>query len=230
MMTALETNLTKQAQWTLWQLVDSAFPSGGFAHSNGLESAWQHGTIPDINALISFLKNSLVGLCKSQLPFAFAAHQSPPSLTELDCALDFFLSNHVSNRARRRQGHAFVTAVTKIFGLQELDHLFQHIQEGEAGHFTVYFAVTTRTLKLDSVQMGELFLFIALKNYLSAAVRLGIVGPLYSQSILYRLSPLLEKMTLDHSHLNFQNAVQTAPVLDILQGTQDRLYSRLFQS
>lgn len=230
MMTALETNQTRQTQWILWQLVDSAFPSGGFAHSNGLESAWQQGTIPDIDSLVSFLKTSLTGLCKSQLPFAFAAHQNPQSLTELDCALDIFLSNHISNRASRRQGHAFITAANKIFSLQELDHLFHQIQDGQAGHFTVCFAVTTRTLKLDSVQMAEVFLFIALKNYLSAAVRLGIVGPLYSQSILFRLSPLLEKMILEHSHSNFQNAVQTAPVLDILQGTQDRLYSRLFQS
>ena len=29
----------------VWQLVDSAFPTGAFAHSLGLESAWHHGEV-----------------------------------------------------------------------------------------------------------------------------------------------------------------------------------------
>ena len=29
----------------VWQLVDSAFPTGAFAHSLGLEAAWHHGEV-----------------------------------------------------------------------------------------------------------------------------------------------------------------------------------------
>jgi urease accessory protein len=36
---------TPDEDWLLWQLADSAFPTGGFAHSGGLEAAWQHGEI-----------------------------------------------------------------------------------------------------------------------------------------------------------------------------------------
>src|SRR5450432_522762 len=42
--------------WLLWQLADSAFPTGGFAHSGGLEAAWQHGEIRGAEDLASFLE------------------------------------------------------------------------------------------------------------------------------------------------------------------------------
>lgn len=32
-------------QWALWQMMDSAFPTGSFAHSNGLESSVQAGLV-----------------------------------------------------------------------------------------------------------------------------------------------------------------------------------------
>ena len=33
--------------WITWQLADSAFPAGGYAHSAGVESAMQAGVIHD---------------------------------------------------------------------------------------------------------------------------------------------------------------------------------------
>jgi urease accessory protein len=42
--------------WLLWQLADSAFPTGGFAHSFGLEAAWQQGEV-NAASLASFLRN-----------------------------------------------------------------------------------------------------------------------------------------------------------------------------
>jgi urease accessory protein UreF len=41
---------------------------------------------------------------------------------------------------------------------------------------------------------------------------------------------MMERLTSDGLDLTLDDLVQTAPLLDVWQGAQDRLYSRLFQS
>src|SRR2546423_3524912 len=76
--------------WLLWQLVDSAFPTGGFAHSAGLEAAWQHGEVKNRGGLISFVAASLHQLGRAALPFVGAAHNEPERLPEFDQLCDAF--------------------------------------------------------------------------------------------------------------------------------------------
>ena len=107
--------------WLLWQLADSAFPTGGFAHSAGLEAAWQHGEVRNRAELLSWLDASLAQLAHAALPFVNAAHAEPLRVSEFDRLCDAFTSNHVANRASRLQGKALLAAVQRIFpepGLQ----------------------------------------------------------------------------------------------------------------
>ena len=43
--------MTRMSDWLTWQIVDSAFPTGVFAHSWGLEAAWQQGEVDDVDEL-----------------------------------------------------------------------------------------------------------------------------------------------------------------------------------
>ena len=95
----------------IWQLVDSAFPTGGFAHSSGLEAAWQHGEVRGRTELVSFIEASLDQLGHAGLPFVLAAFDAPEKLAEFDALCDAFTTNHVANRASRAQGRAFLAAV-----------------------------------------------------------------------------------------------------------------------
>jgi urease accessory protein len=98
----------------VWQLVDSAFPTGGFAHSAGLEAAWQNGEIRNRKELGSFLEASLEQLGHAALPFVTAAYQDVERVTEFDQLCDAFTSNHVANRASRLQGRAFFYRGTRL--------------------------------------------------------------------------------------------------------------------
>jgi urease accessory protein len=76
----------------------------------------------------------------------------------------------------------------------------------------------------------RLFLYITLRSLISSAVRLNVVGPLEAQAIQYRLGPVAGRLADRSVAYQLQDAAQTAPILELLQATQDRLYSRLFQS
>src|SRR5258708_29349492 len=103
--------------WLLWQLADSAFPTGGFAHSGGLEAAWQHGEVRDRNDLSTFIEASLSQFGHGSFPLILAAHRHPDKFPELDRLCENFTTNHVANRASRLQGQALLSSARRIFGI-----------------------------------------------------------------------------------------------------------------
>jgi urease accessory protein len=76
----------------------------------------------------------------------------------------------------------------------------------------------------------RLFFFHHLRGLLAAAVRLNIVGPMEAQTLQHRLTPQAEAILCRSESLTLDDLAQPAPLLDLWQGAQDRLYSRLFQS
>lgn len=214
----------------LCQLADSAFPSGGFAHSGGLEAAWQQGRVTP-ESLEAYLLTQLHQTASAIMPFVAAAYREPQSLAAFDADCDSRLNNHVANRASRAQGQAFLLAATRAFAMQELTDLGTQVRSARlVGHLAPIFGAVCRALLLAEIPTLRLFLFLSLRGQVSAAVRLGLIGPLAGQGMQFRLSPHAESLVALAARTSVDDAAQTAPLLDILQGAQDRLYSRLFQS
>jgi urease accessory protein len=232
------------ADWLFWQLADSAFPTGGFAHSTGLEAARQHGEIRNRVELHSFLETSLCQLGRSGLPFVTAAYAEPERLDEFDRLCDAFLANHVANRASRSQGRAFLTALERIFKVEPLfppsaqENAAQNGSPPETvslpaatfAHLAPVFGAGLRRLGVPRETVIRFFFFSHLRGLLAAAVRLNIIGPMEAQSIQHRLATSAQRVAHDCEKLSLTEIAQTAPLLDLWQGAQDRLYSRLFQS
>lgn len=227
---------------TFWQLADSAFPTGGFAHSAGLEAAWQHGEIRAREELLSFLEANLIQLGRAALPFVTAAWDQPEHFSEFDQLCDAFTTNHVGNRASRSQGRAFLTAVERIFfpntdsdrtrGIDAMSNRFEkEIPFKPAfAHFAPTFGICLKRLNAERRPTLRLFAFNHLRGLTASAVRLNIVGPMEAQTLQHRLSRTIETILQNSEFLTLDDLAQTAPLLDLWQGAQDRLYSRLFQS
>jgi urease accessory protein len=155
--------------WLLWQLADSAFPTGGFAHSGGLEAAWQHGEIRSADDLASYLEACLGQSVSGMIPFVTAGHDAPGQILESNLRCEAFLSNHVANRASRLQGRAFFNAVSRTFGaLPSLATVC------DPCHFAPTFGAVTRSLSVSRSTAKQLFAFHSMRTIVSAAVRLGI--------------------------------------------------------
>ena len=88
--------------YLLWQLADSGFPAGGFAHSGGLEAAMHHGALDKSGSVRAFARHTVLQAARSALPLVSAAHRDPETLGDLDLAsvaqpvplIDLFQSTH----------------------------------------------------------------------------------------------------------------------------------------
>ena len=217
--------------FVLWQLIDSGFPSGGFAHSAGLEASMQHGHISDAAGVHAFASQLLEQCGRSALPLVSAAHREPDTIAELDELCDVFLSNPVANRASRAQGRALLFSAARSFPHVDFRPLeAQQKGNGTVGHYAPIFGGTLSLLGVDIIDTQRAFLFIATRGVGSAAVRLGIIGGYEAQTVQARLAPHIDRIIRQCESLAPYEIAQTAPLVDLFQSTHDRLYSRLFQS
>ena len=176
--------------------------------------------------MLSFVEANLDQLGHASLPFVLAAFDAPEKLGEIDSLCDVFTSNHVANRASRAQGRAFLAAVDRIFN-SEIKNPKSEIQ---FAHFAPVFGVSLQRLEISRITTGRMFCFNHLRSLLAAAVRLNITGPMEAQILQHRLATKVEAVLKTCDTLTLDDLAQTAPLLDVWQGAQDRLYSRLFQS
>jgi urease accessory protein len=218
------------SDWLLWQLTDSALPVGAFAHSGGLEAAWQAGEVTGYRGLASFIAASLTQSGHGALPLVRAAHDKPQGLHELDRLCDAFINNHIANRASRAQGKACWAVLERILSGGARSFPALPSPAPERGHFAPVFGALTSVAGIAQERATRAFLFIQLRGLLSSAVRLGIIGPLEGQAMQVRLAQHGEAVAQRLAGTRLEDIAQTAPILDLLQATHDRLYSRLFQS
>jgi len=216
--------------WRVLQLADSGFPTGGFAHSGGLEAAVQQGEVREREGLERFTRELLWQVGHGAMPLLSAAHREPSALGGLDARAESFLSNHVANRASRTQGRAFLDTCARIFP-GPVEPLRRSARAaGLRYHHAPLFGAVLQALDVGLEDAQQLLLSLTLRGALSAAVRLGIVGTHESHQLQHQCAPLLDEVLGACAGLGVESLAQTAPLLDLLGATHDRLYSRLFLS
>src|SRR3954468_17202527 len=219
------TRSSEAQMWRMLQIADSAFPTGGLAHSHGLEAAAQAREVPDLRRHV---RDAIWQAGYASVTLARAGFLELAALPALDARADAFLANHVANRASRTQGRAFLSTAARIF-----PERIAPVQARAAGlrmHFAPIWGAALLALDVALDDAQRVLLWSTARNVLSAAVRLGLLGTHEAQASLAGLRPFLDDVHAQSRELGPDVLAQPAPIADLLQGTHDRLYSRLFQS
>ncbi len=214
----------------VWQLIDSAFPTGGFAHSGGVEAAVQLGAIRDRDDLVSFLHDSIAQWAAQSAPLTGGAYDDAGAVPTIDRWTEALLAgNAVALRASRAQGMAFLMAGEAINA--EIAQLRLTLRAaGSPAHLAVVLGACGRLLGLDRVNTLAIGGFLVLRGAVSAAIRLNVIGPLAAQGVQAACARHLAQAVPRANAIPWQDASSVRPFLELEQGHQDRLYSRLFQS
>lgn len=214
--------------WLLLQLADGTFPSGAFAHSSGLEATTVLGGLPATEgATAAFLDQSLRQIGRAALPFVRATALAPSSLVALDDAYDATLPLSGPNHASRAQGRALAGAVSRVWDATSF--IAKHSRQCPSHHAPVFGAIFG-TLGIGPEETLAAYLHGAARAILSAAVRLGLLGPLEAQRLHAERATLLDAVIDDARDVEPEGAAQTAPLLEIFGALHDRLDGRMFQS
>jgi len=203
-----------------------------------------------------FLRLSVHSLASAVLPFVVAAHGSSAATAtataaDLDDVFDASTLCPVARRASTAQGRALITVHDRALraatthsdggageaGEAEAGDAVERyklaVRKGEAsGHFAVAWGLVCSELGLALEDTLHVFAFNHAKAVVSAAVRLGLVGPYQAQAVLasQETRSLVEAAVDVGRRIAVEDAGQSVPMLDLYQGRHELLYSRVFNS
>ena len=182
----------------LLQLSDSAFPSGGFAHSYGLEQALNQRIITALDEVESFVRSVLTqGAATSDARAAYAACDAvrDGDVTRIVAAdLSLYRTKAAAElrEACVQTGRRLINETAVHLAEPILQAYAGRVASGEApGCHPVAFGVIGGVLGVAPSDAASALLLGTANALLQAAMRLGRISHRDTQAILHRLRPLI---------------------------------------
>ncbi|MEO7100238.1 MAG: urease accessory UreF family protein [Luteolibacter sp.] len=214
--------------WLL-QANDTAYPSGAYAHSFGLEELVESGVASSPQELEDFLeKQILPALLTFEIPFFARAHAAAVSgdaekLLELDCELDAWRIPAELRDASRRIGSQ------RLKLLAQLDPSPLNLRHQEISPRSHHLVVTALELSsLPVAQAARAFAFQSIAGLTAASMKLMRIGQTSCQQISRRT--LIKLGGEIDAALSREPDGWFNPLLEIASLRHARAHARLFIS
>ena len=215
---------------TIWQ-ADSAFPSGAFAFSYGVE--WMIALQPEMSLrdfeqlIVAMLRQRWATYDRIALLRAFRAHGDLVAIAAVDRDVEASIMIEAFRRGSCRHGASFLASHARL-GEPLALALRGAVNRGEClGHIAVMQGAVWSALGLDEQHTQLCSGYTTVAGLITAAVRLGTIGALQGQGVLQRLLPLIEELALctPPAELEMESFM---PVLDIAAARHAQADLRLF--
>ncbi|MCR5887325.1 hypothetical protein LRS06_05930 [Hymenobacter sp. J193] len=220
----------------LLHLADSALPTGGFAYSYGLESSRTFGLVRDSAGLRHYLYSYLQQAVGLEIPFLNSCYAlgwplEPAQLADILLEYDAQLLVPALHKASLTQGKTWLQLLQSFYpteGLRELSELLT--TQELPGHFVPVLALSMQRLNYSLSEAHTFYLHLALRDQISAAIRLGCLGPMEGHRLQHEFYAIFDDLLADVAHLDYRSATRSASLLDTAQMLHEHVYSRLFQN
>jgi urease accessory protein len=185
--------LTDQTLLRLLQLTDSAFPTGAFAHSFGLETYVARGIVRTAISLEGFIANTLLNAVAPSdgVACAVAARAGADSdnvVQQLDHRLTAMKSVSEFREASRALGTRFLRAATQLYALPHaMGYLASIDAKTQYGHMSLAYGLACRDLELPLEPALSAWFRHYCASLVSVGVRLIPLGQTEGQMMLVRL-------------------------------------------
>jgi urease accessory protein len=221
----------------LLHLVDTAFPTGGYAHSFGLETYCQDGRVADGDALAAFLTTHLEGAAGPTDATAVAgvlrafARDDLETCAELDATLEAMKVAREGREASRQMGRQTLRVATALTAHPHLEAYLARVEAGAApGHHGVAFGLAAGALGAEAGAAVAGYLYSGASLLVGAALRLLRLGQLEGQRVLWRLQPVIGRVAAEAVARDPAEPWGWAPGLDLASIAHAGLDARLFRS
>nr|GFC94214.1 urease accessory protein F [Tanacetum cinerariifolium] len=216
----------------LLHLADSALPTGSFAYSYGLESSLTFGLVRTETELRAYLYSFLQQAVGFELPFITSAAAVPnadlgPLLLEYDAQLLAPALYHAS----LTQGKNWLKLLATFYPEAVLGELGRELtQQALPAHFVPLFGLSLGRVGFALADIQATYLHLALRDQLSAAIRLGFIGPMAGHLLQHDFYEVFENLLVEADIRPYTQATRCTVLLDVAQMLHDDIYSRLFQN
>jgi urease accessory protein len=234
---AMTERVTELGLLSLLHFADSAFPTGGYAHSLGLETYCQAGLVRGREDLERFLIAQLegsAGPCDATAvagALRAAARDDLPSCRELDATLEAMKSVKEFREGSRQMGRQTLRVAAALTGDARLVEYAADVDKGLApGHHAVAYGLAAAALGWEPEAATTAYLYSTTALLVGAALRLQSMGQLEGQRVLWSLHPVIARVAREAALRDPSDLWSFAPGIELAGSRHATLEMRLFRS
>ena len=218
----------------LLQLADSAFPSGAFNLSHGLETLVADGAVRSADDVAGLLEVSLLDrYARADLVILLAVHDAPDlaEILELDRRLSTVKLATDDRIASQRVGRRLAIEASRLVDDAMLAGYVAALTDGRAdGNAAVAMGVATGGFGVPARDAALAAAWTFASGLCAAAVRLGLMGHGRAQSILREAGPVM-RLAVERAVAGDPRDLRpSSPQLDVALARHETSAAHLFAS